>query len=167
MACRNVKVPPCVASCAIVLALTRATTVGLRGNQTSHRSSASYASMPILCALIVNLWCQLSYFRSRDSVVGIATGYELDVRGIGVRVPVGARFFLLATSSGPVLWPTQSPIQWVPGVPSPGLKRPGREADHSPPNSAEVKRDNSTLSVSFYKTSLRVLLPNLVGTGGS
>jgi hypothetical protein len=32
------------------------------------------------------------------------------------------------------------PIQWVPGDLSPGLKRPGREADHSPPTSAEVKK---------------------------
>jgi hypothetical protein len=28
---------------------------------------------------------------SRDSVVGIATGYGLDDRGVGVRVPVGSR----------------------------------------------------------------------------
>jgi hypothetical protein len=59
--------------------------------------------------------------------VGIATGYGLDGRGVGVRVPVGARFFLLCTSSRPVLGPTQPPIQWVPGV-----KRRGRETDHSP-----------------------------------
>jgi hypothetical protein len=30
---------------------------------------------------------------SRDSVVGIATGYGLDERGVGVRVPVGSRIF--------------------------------------------------------------------------
>jgi len=34
----------------------------------------------------------------------------------------------------PALGPTQSPIWWVPGV-----KRPGREADHLPPSDAEVK----------------------------
>jgi hypothetical protein len=34
---------------------------------------------------------------------------------------------------------TQPPIQWKPGAPSLGIKRPGREADHSPPSSAEVK----------------------------
>jgi hypothetical protein len=33
----------------------------------------------------------------------------------------------------------QSPIQWVPGALSLGVKRPGREADQSPPSSAEVK----------------------------
>jgi hypothetical protein len=39
----------------------------------------------------------------------------------------------------PSLWPTQSPVQWVPGVLSPGVKaRPGRDADHSPPSSADV-----------------------------
>jgi len=35
--------------------------------------------------------------------------------------------------------PTRPPIQWVLGVLSLGVKRPGREADHSPPSSAEVK----------------------------
>jgi len=37
------------------------------------------------------------------------------------------------------LWPIQPPIQWVPGDLSPGVKLPGREADHSPPSSAGVK----------------------------
>jgi hypothetical protein len=37
------------------------------------------------------------------------------------------------------LGPTQPPIQWVTGALSAGLKRPRREADHSPPSSAEVK----------------------------
>jgi hypothetical protein len=33
--------------------------------------------------------------KNRDSAVGIATGYGLDGRGVGVRVPVGAWFFPL------------------------------------------------------------------------
>jgi hypothetical protein len=33
------------------------------------------------------------YSESRDSAVGIATSYGLDERGVGVRVPVGARIF--------------------------------------------------------------------------
>jgi hypothetical protein len=33
----------------------------------------------------------------------------------------------------------QPPIQWVPGALSPGIKRPERETDHSPPSCAEVK----------------------------
>jgi hypothetical protein len=35
--------------------------------------------------------------------------------------------------------PIQAPIQWVPGALSLGIKRPGREADRSPPSSTEVK----------------------------
>jgi hypothetical protein len=33
---------------------------------------------------------RLFYSESRDSAAGIATGYELDVPGDGIRVPVGA-----------------------------------------------------------------------------
>jgi hypothetical protein len=32
-------------------------------------------------------------YKSRDSVVGIATCYGLDDRGVGVQVPVGERIF--------------------------------------------------------------------------
>jgi hypothetical protein len=39
----------------------------------------------------------------------------------------------------PALEPTQPPIQWVSGALCLGVKRPEREADHSPPYSAEVK----------------------------
>jgi hypothetical protein len=35
--------------------------------------------------------------------------------------------------------PTQPPVQWVPGSLSLVVKRPGREADHSPPSNAQVK----------------------------
>jgi len=37
------------------------------------------------------------------------------------------------------LGPSQSPIQWVPGVLSFGVKRPRREDDHAPPSSREFK----------------------------
>jgi hypothetical protein len=37
------------------------------------------------------------------------------------------------------LGPTQPPIKWVPGALSLGVKRLGREVDHSPISSAEVK----------------------------
>jgi hypothetical protein len=46
------------------------------------------------------------------------------------------------------LWPTQSPVQWVLGVLSRGKARPGRDADHSPPSSAEVKNEQELYLVS-------------------
>jgi hypothetical protein len=62
------------------------------------------------CGNRVASWCSLLrphykftrlYFQygSRDSVVGIATGYGLDDRGVGVRVPVGLR--ILSSPSYP------------------------------------------------------------------
>jgi hypothetical protein len=51
----------------------------------------------------------------------------------------GLTIFLLTTASITALGPTQPPIQWVPGALSVGVKRPGREEDHSPPTTAEVK----------------------------
>jgi hypothetical protein len=46
-------------------------------------------------------------------------------------------------SSRPALGSTQPPIHWVPGALSPWVKRPSREADHSAPTSAEVKKSGS------------------------
>jgi hypothetical protein len=68
-------------------------------------------------------------------VVGIATSYGLDDRGGRSSSPGEVKNFLFSRSSRPVLRSTQPPIQWVPGV-----KRTGREVDHSPPTSAEVKK---------------------------
>jgi hypothetical protein len=45
----------------------------------------------------------------------------------------------MTTASRLDLGPTQPPKQWVTGALSLGVKQPRREADHSPPSSAEVK----------------------------
>jgi hypothetical protein len=77
--------------------------------------------------------------RSRVSSGSIVSDYGLDDRAIGVRSRQGQRIFPLTSVSRPALGPTQPPVQWVPGVLSPGVKpRPGRDADHSPLSSAEV-----------------------------
>jgi hypothetical protein len=74
------------------------------------------------------------------SSVGIALGYGLDDRGSRVRFPGGGlEVFLFTTAFRTVLGPTQPPIQWVARALSLGLKRVGRDADHSPPSSAEIK----------------------------
>jgi hypothetical protein len=46
----------------------------------------------------------------------------------------GQDIFFFSAASRLALGPTQPPIQWVPVV-----KGPGREANHSPPSSVEVK----------------------------
>jgi hypothetical protein len=54
--------------------------------------------------------------------------------------PGGGKNFYFCMSSRPALLLTGPPIQWVPGTHSSGVKRPGREADYSPPTSAEFKK---------------------------
>jgi hypothetical protein len=56
--------------------------------------------------------------------------------------------FLYFTALGPVLGTTQPLIQWVPGYISPVVKRPGREAEYSPPSRAEVKQSGAIPSLS-------------------
>jgi len=72
-------------------------------------------------------------YMGRDSSVGRASSYGLDVPGIESR---RGRDFPHA--SEPVLRSTQPPVQRVPGL-SRGVKRPGRGVDHPPQPSTEVK----------------------------
>jgi hypothetical protein len=58
--------------------------------------------------------------------------------------------FLYTTTSRPALGLTQPPIQWVTGALSLGVKRQRREADHSPPSTAEVKNAWSYTSTPQY-----------------
>jgi hypothetical protein len=53
---------------------------------------------------------------------------------------MGGKNFYISVSSRLALEPTQSPIQWLPEALSPGVKRPGLEAEHLSPASAEVKK---------------------------
>jgi hypothetical protein len=87
---------------------------------------AHHLNIYVFCIIFV-------YTGSSDSSVGIATDYGLFGRG---SIPSrGKRFFFSPQRPRP----TQPPIQWLPGALSPGIKRQVREADHSPPVSAEVK----------------------------
>jgi hypothetical protein len=60
---------------------------------------------------LVNLVWHGRTFTSRDSSVGIATGYRLDDWMIGVRLPAGLGIFLFTTVSRMALGPTQPPIR--------------------------------------------------------
>jgi len=90
-------------------------------------------SRRIQCVISVNRKWHEDIFRSKypsncgpGSVVCIATGYGLD--GPGIESRCGLDF---PHMSRPALWPTQPPVQWVPGLPG-GKERPGRDADPSP-----------------------------------
>jgi hypothetical protein len=68
----------------------------------------------------------------RDSSVGIATGYGLG--GPGIESRWGAIFFAHVQTI-----PGDHPVSCTMGIGSfPGVNRPGRGADHTPPSSAEV-----------------------------
>jgi hypothetical protein len=73
----------------------------------------------------------LNILIGKISFIGIPSSLRVLYNTLGI--------FLFITASRIALGPTQPPIQWVPGALPLGVKRPGREADHSPPSSAEVK----------------------------
>jgi hypothetical protein len=84
---------------------------------------------------------------SRDSSVGIATGYRLDDGGVGVQVLVEARIFSSPCRPGRFWGPPSLLTNGHRGV-----KRPRSEADHSPPTSAEIRKTwsyTSTLQYAF------------------
>jgi hypothetical protein len=77
--------------------------------------------------------------KSRDSSVGIALGYGLDIGILGFDSRPVLGIFLFTTASRTAQGPNQPPIKWVLRALSLGVKRPGREADHLTPSSTEVK----------------------------
>jgi hypothetical protein len=79
---------------------------------------------------------------SRDSVVGIATGYGLDNRGVSVRVPVEARFFT-SLRRPDQLWGAPNLSNGYRGLFPREVKRHGGEADLSPPASAKSRKYGS------------------------
>jgi hypothetical protein len=83
---------------------------------------SSYAISPTMLPLVET-------FFSNSWTIGFL-GFDFR-QGLGI--------FIFTTASKTALGPTQPPMQWVPGALSLGIKRPGREADHSTPSSAEVK----------------------------
>jgi hypothetical protein len=77
--------------------------------------------------------------QERVSSGSIVSDYGLDDRAIGVRFPAGAKDFYsnLCVQTGSGAHPASCPMGT--GGPFPGGKaRPGRDADHSPPSTAEV-----------------------------
>jgi hypothetical protein len=85
------------------------------------------------------IWFSGSLLQSRDSSVGIALGYELDDRGSTIRFRAEAGNFSLhhCVQNGFGAHPASYPMGTRGSFP--GVKRPGCEADQSPPSSTEVK----------------------------
>jgi hypothetical protein len=82
------------------------------------------------------------YGSEPGSSVSMVSDYGLDDRAIGVRSPAGAKDFFssLCVQTGSEAHPASCTM----GTGGPflqGKALPGRDADHSPPSSAEVKNE--------------------------
>jgi hypothetical protein len=86
----------------------------------------------------------------KRAVIAQSTSYELNDQGVGVRVPVGARTFTSPCCPEWLWGPPSLLSNGYRGALSPGVKRPGREADHSSPTSAEVNKTWVYTSTSPY-----------------
>jgi hypothetical protein len=84
-----------------------------------------------------------------DSSVGIATMLCAGLSRKRDSTPGRVKNFLFSTASTPALGYIRFLIQRALGTVSSRLKRPAREADHSPPPSAEVKNDADILLLSL------------------
>jgi hypothetical protein len=100
----------------------------------------------IKCLVVKTEWK-----RNRDSSVDTVIIYDSDDRESRVGLPKGVRhFFFLSKVSRPLLGSTQSIIQWVVIIISPGLEWPWPEACQLPPLSAQVNIVWSPTSTSQY-----------------
>jgi hypothetical protein len=72
-------------------------------------------------------------FNSFQSVEQRATGWTTP------SIPGSSKICIFSTAPKPALRLTHPPLQWVREVNFSGVKQQGREADHSPPSSTEVK----------------------------
>jgi hypothetical protein len=93
---------------------------------------------------------------SRGSSGSTVSDYGLDDRAIEVRSPIGADFSSsLCVQTGSGAHPASYPMGT--GGSFPGSKaRPGRDANHSPPFSAEVKNEKELYLLSPHVPPWRV-----------
>jgi hypothetical protein len=77
---------------------------------------------------------------SRGSMVSIATGLGLDGRGVGSRVPVGSKIFSSPNCPDRFWGASNLLCNGYRGLFLREQRGPEREADYSPPASANVKK---------------------------
>jgi hypothetical protein len=104
--------------------------------------SSEFCRHSPLCCFSASVYCCCYFVITQSgkfgySLVKWATGWTIGVLGFDSWRGLGVLLF--TTESRTALGPSQPPIQWVSWALSLVVKRPGREADHSPPSSAEVK----------------------------
>jgi hypothetical protein len=114
--------------------------VSVRNNSEHQAFRTEHLNATVIC---VN-----SIRKSRGSSVTIVTRLRAERLRFDSWQEQG--IYVFDTTSRPALELTQPSIQWVPGVLSPELKWPYREADHSPLSSAEVKNTWSYTSSPPY-----------------
>jgi hypothetical protein len=103
------------------------------------KPAESYCVLDLKKELIKTIFCStvVRHFRSRGSSGSIVSDYGLDDRG---SIPGRGRGFCPCVHTGSEAHPASCPMGT--GGPFPGGKaRPGSDADHSPPSSAEVKNE--------------------------
>jgi hypothetical protein len=92
-----------------------------------------------------NILCIRLCWRSRgSSVSSLTTDWTTGRSGFDPRQ--GQRIFPLTSVSWRALRPTQPPVRWVPGFFPRGKARQRRDADHSPPSSAQARMSRSYTS---------------------
>jgi hypothetical protein len=101
----------------------------------SIKQTQALCGVNIVTVYLICCFNNSGYSNNWEPAQRLATGWTIGGSGFDFRW--GPGIFLFDPMSRLALGPTQ-PIHWVRGALSLGVKRPGREADHSPPSSAEV-----------------------------
>jgi hypothetical protein len=105
----------------------------------SSMSHNLFQYFTILSTIFSFLFVLPNSLKSRVSSGSIVSDYGLDDRAIGVRSPAGVKDFSSSLLCPDQLWDPPSLLYNGYRGSFPGGKaRPGRDADHSPPSSAEV-----------------------------
>jgi hypothetical protein len=91
---------------------------------------------PLKCDVLAEREKWKDLFGNRVSWFGITTRLRAERPGFDFRQEHEIFLFSIASRLAP--GPTQPPIQWIPRALSLGVKRQGRESDHSPTSSTKA-----------------------------